>query len=137
VTEAIANETLDVPALRETHAEVLDWAMTWETLVVRLDHRLVCAVRGRQEGLDWHIGRLMVAPDLSGRGIGSALLTLIEETAPTDIERFILFTGSRSHRNVRTYERAGYAVEAGAPHVPGHIAGTQVLTKPRISAGAR
>jgi GNAT superfamily N-acetyltransferase len=132
VTEAIANETLDIPALRETHAEVLDWATTWQTLVVRLDHRLVGAVRGRREGRSWHVGCLMVAPDLSGRGIGSALLALIEDAAPDGIETFILFTGGRSGRNVRTYERAGYAIDAGVPSAPGHIAGAVVLTKSHV-----
>ncbi|MBT0770455.1 GNAT family N-acetyltransferase [Kineosporia sp. J2-2] len=129
VSEAILNETLDVPALHETHEQVLAWAAAWKTFVVRLDHRLVAAVRGRPEGSDWHVGRLMVAPDLSGRGIGSALLTLIERAAPEDTERFVLFTGGRSVRNIRTYERAGYAVDTQASHAPGHIAGAVILTK--------
>ena len=44
--------------------------------------RLVGAVRGRREGEVWDIGRVMVAPDLQGRGIGRYLLTAIEEAAP-------------------------------------------------------
>ncbi|MEV6298199.1 GNAT family N-acetyltransferase [Actinoplanes sp. NPDC051861] len=132
VAEALTNETLDIPALRETHAEVLDWATTWEVLVVRLGHRLVGAVRGRQEDRDWQVGRLMVAPDLSGRGIGSALLALIEDAAPDAVARYTLFTGARSRRNVQIYERAGYAINAEATHAPGHIAGAVVLTKPRV-----
>jgi GNAT superfamily N-acetyltransferase len=134
VPEAIVNETLDVPALHETHAEVLGWATSWETLVIRLDHRLVGAVRGRREGRDGQVGRLMIAPDLIGRGVGSALLGLIEDLAPDGIDRFILFTGARSQRNLRTYERAGYAIAADAPAVSGHIAGAVHLTKPRIPA---
>ncbi len=131
VQEAIVNQTLDIPALHETHADVLEWATTWVTLVIRIDARLVAAVRGRPEGRDWQIGRLMIAPDLTGRGAGSALLGLIEEMAPDGIERFSLFTGARSLRNIRTYERAGYAIAAGAPPVPGHIADPVTLTKPR------
>lgn len=136
--EAIANQTLDVPALHETHEQVLAWATTWTTVVVRLRGRLVGAARARQEARDWHVGRLMVAPDLAGRGIGSALLGLVEGLAPDGVERFVLFTGARSERNVRTYRRAGYSVvSAGGPAVPdGHIAGAIWLVKAR-PAGRR
>ncbi|MEU6265784.1 GNAT family N-acetyltransferase [Saccharopolyspora shandongensis] len=131
VSEAIGNNTLDVPALHETHDQVLAWAQSWTTLVVRRGGRLVAAVRGRMEGeQDWQVGRLMVAPDLAGNGIGSALLALIEAQAPTSVRRFVLFTGGTSQRNIRTYQRAGYQLTP-APHVPGHIAGFVFMTKPR------
>ncbi|MDA3648657.1 GNAT family N-acetyltransferase [Saccharopolyspora indica] len=129
VSEAVLNNTLDVPALHETHDEVLAWTQSWTTLVVRREGRLVAAVRGRLNGQDWEIGRLMVAPDLAGNGIGSALLALIEAQAPTSVRRFSLFTGAASQRNIRTYQRAGYQL-AEAPHVPGHIAGAVFMTKP-------
>jgi GNAT superfamily N-acetyltransferase len=108
VQEAIANDMLTIPALHETHDEVLRWATTWTTFVVRLDGRLVGAVRGIRDGATWEIGRLMVAPDLAGRGIGAALLRLIEAAAPDDTDEFTLFTGAKSERNLRFYERAGY-----------------------------
>lgn len=130
-SEAIANQTLEIPALHETHEQVLAWAEDWTTLVIRLGGRLVGAVRGRQEDQDWHIGRLMIVPDLAGRGIGSALLALIEDEAPVDVERFVLFTGARSARNIRTYERQGYRVLTGAAVPPGHIAGAIWLAKRR------
>ncbi len=78
VQEALANETLDIPALHESHDQVLAWAQSWHTLIVRANGRLVAAVRGRAEDHRWHVGRLMVAPDLAGRGIGAALLRLCE-----------------------------------------------------------
>jgi GNAT superfamily N-acetyltransferase len=130
VQEAIANDTLVVPALHETAGEVADWVAEWTTLVVRQHGRLVGAVRGRQEGMSWQVGRLMVVPDLAGRGVGSALLRIIEEQAPEDVDHFILFTGCRSRRNIRTYERAGYEVTTSAEHVPGHIAGAVFMVKP-------
>jgi GNAT superfamily N-acetyltransferase len=39
-------------------------------------------------------GRLVVAPDLQGRGIGRALLDAVENTFPA--RRFVLHTGARS-----------------------------------------
>lgn len=128
VQEAITNNTLDVPALHETAAEVEAWAKAWTTLIVRQRARLVAAVRGRSEGADWQVGRLMVTPDLAGQGIGSALLDLIERMAPDKTEQYILFTGGNSKRNVRFYRRAGYELRP-APDAPGHIAGAVHMIK--------
>ena len=134
VSEAILNSTFDVPALHETHDEVMAWASSWTTLVVRLRDRLVAAVRGRQEDGNWEIGRLMVAPDLAGRGIGSTLLGVIESLAPDSVSGFTLFTGAKSVRNIALYERAGYRLTAAPdPDSPGHIVGAVYLTKPRVT----
>ncbi len=108
VDEAIANDTLDIPALHETLEDVRAWLDDWTTWCVRAAGRLVGAVRARQEGPLWDIGRLMVAPDLAGRGLGGWLLRLAESQAPADIESVTLFTGSRSTRNIAMYERAGF-----------------------------
>ena len=131
VQEAIANDMLTIPALHETHDEVLQWATAWTTFVVRVGGRLVGAVRGIQDGATWDIGRLMVAPDLAGRGVGSALLQLIESVAPDGTDGFALFTGAKSERNLRLYERAGYRLTAQPGPVSGHIAGAVFLRKPR------
>ena len=66
------------------------------------------AVRARPEGSSWEIGRLMVAPDLAGRGLGGWRLRLAEAHAPADIESIAPFTGARSDRNIAMYERAGF-----------------------------
>jgi len=60
------------------------------------------------------IGRLMVAPDHQGQGIGTALLGAIEEMFP-QARAFELFTGSRSEGNIRLYVRCGYAVIGTRP----------------------
>ena len=70
--------------------------------------RLVGAVRGRLDGDAWDIGRLMVAPDLQGRGIGRLLLEAIEHAAPDEATSYVLFTGALSERNIRIYKKAGY-----------------------------
>src|SRR3546814_5274068 len=62
-------------------------------------------VRGTADGTAWQIGRLMVAPDLAGNGLGRRLLQHVEQNAPEHITRFELFTGSRSLRNIRLYTR--------------------------------
>jgi tRNA (guanine37-N1)-methyltransferase len=108
VTEAFANETLDIPPLREDLDDVLGWLATWTTLVVHAGDRLVGAVRGRLDGETWDIGRLMVAPDLRGRGLGRWLLAQAEAAAPPEARQVSLFTGAQSVANLRMYKKAGY-----------------------------
>ncbi|MGZ4460836.1 MAG: GNAT family N-acetyltransferase [Nocardioidaceae bacterium] len=70
--------------------------------------RLVGAVRGRLHDATWDVGRLMVAPDLQGRGLGRLLLERIEAAAPPEATGFELLTGAGSARNQRIYKKAGY-----------------------------
>jgi ribosomal protein S18 acetylase RimI-like enzyme len=69
--------------------------------------RIVGSVRARLVEGACHVGRLVVTPQLQGRGIGTRLMTAIEAEFPA-VARFELFTGSRSSGNLRLYERLGY-----------------------------
>jgi GNAT superfamily N-acetyltransferase len=108
VTEAILNDTLAIPALHEDLDTVRSWVAGMHVWVVRIGPRLVAAVRAEQDGEHWEIGRLMVAPDQRGTGLGRWLLGYAESRAPGSVRRFDLFTGARSERNLRMYRRAGY-----------------------------
>ena len=125
VQEAIANETLDHPALHETLDDIREWLTTWSVWQVRLGHRLVGAVRARLDGDAWEFGRLMVAPDLAGHGLGRRLLAFAEAAAPASARRLALYTGTRSVRNIAMYSRAGYRLTESS--VPGAVH----LVKPR------
>ncbi len=70
--------------------------------------RLVGSVRARLDGTEWLVGRLMVAPDLQGRGLGRWMLERIEEAAPPDARSVGVITGARSVDNLRMYRRAGF-----------------------------
>jgi tRNA (guanine37-N1)-methyltransferase len=56
-----------------------------------------------------------VAPDLRGRGVGRWLLEYAESAAPPGARRITLFTGARSHDNLRLYKRAGYRRDPEQP----------------------
>ncbi len=112
VDEALANETLDLPALHESEHEVRDALRDWATWVVRLDGRLVGSVRAKRDGDHWHIGRLMVAPDQRHSGLGRRLLAYAESQAPAGVSAITLFTGERSERNIAFYQKAGYALSS-------------------------
>lgn len=70
--------------------------------------RLIGAVRLSVDGGTGHIGRLVVAPDRQGAGLGTALLRAAEAAAPSAVTRFELFTGAASVRNIALYVREGY-----------------------------
>ena len=120
VDEAIANDTLDIAALHESLDDVRAWLDEWDTWCLRLGSRLVGAVRARREDSTWDIGRLMVAPDLAGRGLGGWLLRLAESRAPDEVESVTLFTGARSTRNIAIYEHAGFS-RSGGPAPPNAV----------------
>lgn len=116
--EGIVNETFTIPAQHETVASLAESLRAWTTYVARLDGRFVGSVRGRSQdgaagpGSEWHIGRLMVAPDLQGRGFGRALLDFIQRAAPAGAASYSLMTGARSEDNLRMYRRAGFRIVA-------------------------
>lgn len=115
VEEALANDTLAIPALHESIDDVRRGLATWSTWCVREQGRLVGSVRARASGDSWEIGRLMVAPDLRGRGLGRALLDFAEQQAPDTCQVVQLTTGIRSVANHRLYAAAGYATTARDP----------------------
>ncbi|WP_235737632.1 GNAT family N-acetyltransferase [Nocardioides alcanivorans] len=104
---------LDIPALHESLDGVRAWIAEWRVWVARIDGRLVAAARARVERREsgepvWSIGRVMVAPDLQGRGFGRGVLEFAEGAAPAEATTYELWTGARSTSNLRFYRKAGY-----------------------------
>ncbi|PUA80723.1 tRNA (guanosine(37)-N1)-methyltransferase TrmD [Nocardioides currus] len=134
VAEQQANPDVEIHALHETLDDVRRWLDRWTVVVRRRGGRLVAAARGRvethgeHEGA-WDVGRLMVAPDLQGQGLGRDMLERIEAAAPAGVASYVLFTGAGSADNIRMYKKAGYRLRGAAPGEPGAV----VLTKRRRS----
>ena len=105
VTEAQLYDDLRLPALVQTLDELRAELAAGGGLVAREGARTVGAVRFRLDGDVLHIGRLTVAPDRQGAGIGTRLLTAAEGAVPA--RRTALFTGHRSEGNLRLYARCG------------------------------
>ncbi|GMA40221.1 GNAT family N-acetyltransferase [Mobilicoccus caccae] len=109
--------TWDIPPLTEEPEDVRLGITRWTTWVLRdAGGRLVGSVRGRawsSTGPDdlpdrWEIGRLMIVPDLRGRGLGRRLLAHAERSAPPGARLAHLVTGEASSGNQRLYRKAGY-----------------------------
>jgi GNAT superfamily N-acetyltransferase len=109
VTEAQIYGDVRLPALVQTYDELVDELSSGIAVKATLHRRIVGAVRARSEDRILHIGRLVVAPDVQGHGIGTRLLMSLERQAPATVDRFSLFTGHLSTANLRLYQRLGYA----------------------------
>lgn len=128
VAEEHDNPGVRIPALHETHDDVRAWLARDTVLVARSAGRLVGAVRASLDDDLWEIGRLMVAPDLAGRGLGRVLLERIEAMAPAAATTYALFTGAGSARNQRIYRKAGYRLRGEI--APGVVRMTKRISRP-------
>jgi len=105
VSEAQLNGDPFLPALTQSLDEFRT-DLRKPALGTRIEGRLVASVRWTVEDDCAHIGRLVVAPDMQGLGVGTQLLRTAEKASGAT--RFELFTGARSEANLRLYEREGY-----------------------------
>jgi ribosomal protein S18 acetylase RimI-like enzyme len=78
-------------------------------LKVKVGDKIVGSVRGRVQDGTGCVGRLMVLPEFQGQGIGTLLLQAIEEQMG-QAERYELYTGHKSERNIRLYQKLGYRI---------------------------
>jgi len=110
VTEAQAHGDLAMPPLVQSRAELAAELTDPQVLALGLREgaRLVAAVRVRIEDEAAELGRLVVAPDRQGQGLGSHLLRQAEVQVPEGIQLMRLFTGEHSLANLRLYKRHGY-----------------------------
>jgi ribosomal protein S18 acetylase RimI-like enzyme len=74
-----------------------------------IESNIVGSVRGYQLGKTGYIERLFVHPNYQGQGIATALMEEIQSCFG-QVQRFELFTGYKSTRNINLYERLGYKI---------------------------
>ncbi|ADB33776.1 tRNA (guanine-N1)-methyltransferase [Kribbella flavida DSM 17836] len=108
LSEALAYDDFTIPPLVEHldgTVERIRQGRVWKAVA---GTRIVGSVHVAVDGSVGRIGRLMVAPDWQGRGVGTRLLKIAEQTAPAEVTQYELFTGADSEGNLRLYRKAGY-----------------------------
>lgn len=113
VSEAQIYGSADMPPLTQTLPEVEAELRSSSGLTARLDGRLVGAIRYTESDGLLLIGRIAIAPDVQGRGVGRTLLDAAERASSADEAE--LFTGSLSEANIRLYESCGYRETVRVP----------------------
>ncbi|MBE1535365.1 GNAT family N-acetyltransferase [Actinomadura algeriensis] len=126
-----------IPPLVESLARLREALEQGDGIVLKavLDGRLAGAVRARFNDRTCLVGRLVVAPDLQGRGIGGGLLRAIEEAVSGSADACALFTGHLSEANLRLYRRAGYR-ETHRERVAAHLTHVHMRKPLEAAAGA-
>ncbi|NMM87991.1 GNAT family N-acetyltransferase [Rhodococcus sp. SRB_17] len=126
VSEAQAHSDMSLPPLTQSLEELVTELSDPEVTAIGLRSetaRLVGAVRLNIAAARPHVaelGRLIVAPDRQGRGLGSRLLGLAESHLPATVTDLRLFTGEFSTGNLRLYERFGYKETHRTPTPSGY-----------------
>ncbi|MNZ58880.1 putative acetyltransferase [compost metagenome] len=106
-SEAEIYDDYTIPPLKQTITELEEEFKVQMILKAVIDNRLVGSVRAYMEEGICKIGKLIVHPDYQNRGIGSQLMNEIELRF-TRCDKFELFTGEKSLRNIYLYNKLGY-----------------------------
>lgn len=106
VSEALIYGDPNQPALTQTEDQLRAELRDAGGFVAVVDGRIVGAIRTQERGDVLEVGRIAIAPDQQGAGLGSRLLRAAEETTSCRVAE--LFTGSLSVANIELYEQLGY-----------------------------
>jgi len=96
-----------IPPLLETLEELKESFANHLILKASVNGKLVGSVRALCADHACHVSRLAVHPDFQNQGIATRLLLEVERYFPS-CRRFELFTGEKSVKNIRLYEKLGY-----------------------------
>ncbi len=103
-----------LPPLVQTLEEMLQDFTKYSYLIAVDADKIVGSVRGDADGTTCRISRLFVHPDRQNRGIGKMLMHAVERKF-RDADRYELFTGHKSAKNLALYDRLGYRKFAEKP----------------------
>jgi GNAT superfamily N-acetyltransferase len=90
----------DIVALKKEFAEQV-------FLKAIAEGEIIGSVRGFMDGETCFVGKLIVKKDFQNQGIGKLLLDSVESAFPM-CNRFELFTGHKSLKNLHLYNNQGY-----------------------------
>lgn len=120
LSEAKLYQDFSIPPLTQTLEELIQSFFKNVILKAAEKGEIVGSVNGRMSKGRCLVGRLMVHPEMQGRGIGRDLMAAIEREFP-EAEVYRLFTGELSERNIWIYQSLGYRIYERR-EVPGSFA---------------
>jgi ribosomal protein S18 acetylase RimI-like enzyme len=107
--EARLYGNMQIPPLKQTLKELETEYRDHLIIKAAIDDVIIGSVRGTAHEGTCLISKLSVHPEHQNRGIGKSLMEFIEEEF-NGCTRFELFTGHKSLKNIKLYERLGYEI---------------------------
>jgi len=107
-SEAELYNNYNISPITQTIGEIKDQFKNHIFLKALSEVEIVGTVRAYEKDGTCYIGRLAVSPKMQNQGIGRALLVEIESYFKAN--RFELFTGTKSEKNINLYQRSGYSI---------------------------
>ncbi|THB73438.1 MAG: GNAT family N-acetyltransferase [Desulfobacteraceae bacterium] len=108
-SEAALYNDYSIPPLHQTLEEMTQEIIEQTVLKAVDSDRIVGSVRAVADGNNCSIGRLIVHPDVQNQGIGTRLMHEIMACFG-QTHRFELFTGVKSEKNIRLYQKLGFDI---------------------------
>ena len=108
-SEAALYHDYTIPPLTQSLEQMQEDLRKQVVFKATLDGKIIGSVRGYLRDGTCYIGRLIVHPEFQNRGIGTSLMKTIEQHF-AQAQRYELFTGDRSERNLHLYHKLGYRV---------------------------
>jgi ribosomal protein S18 acetylase RimI-like enzyme len=106
--QALIYNDFNLPSLTQT-LDDLKKEFTSKTIYkVAREGKIIACIRCYVKDRILHIEKLIVDPDLQNRGIGTQVMHVIEKRYAAAVDRFVLFTGHKSARNLHLYRKLGY-----------------------------
>ena len=107
LSEAKIYNDYDIPPLKQDIDSIKNEFEKGKILKAMIGNELVGSVRAYQESSTCYIGKLIVKENQQNKGIGKSLMQAIESLY-VDCNRFELFTGMKSEKNLHLYKKSAY-----------------------------
>ncbi len=106
--QALIYNDFALPPLTQTIDDLRNEFKDKQIYKVRKDGRIIASIRCYIKGNILFIEKLIVDPDCQNKGIGTGILTEIEERYASSVDGYALFTGHKSEKNLHIYNKLGY-----------------------------
>jgi len=106
--QAMIYNDFSLPPLTQTIDELKAEAELKTIYKVVVEGKIIASVRCCIKDDTLYIEKLFVDPDFQNRGIGTRIMYEIEDKHSHLVNRYELFTGEKSSRNLHVYKKSGY-----------------------------
>ncbi len=106
--QALIYNDFKLPPLLQTIEDLREEFKEKAIYKIEQDGNIIASIRCFIKNNTLYLEKLIVDPDFQNRGIGTKMLTEIEKKYASSVNRFALFTGHKSEKNLHIYNKAGY-----------------------------